>query len=134
MTDLRTYFRRIIIHNSVNVLLIPTNLGTAIRCNEPFMFAKFQHDWSTHSCFMMDVAKCANEEIVDWTGGRTTGLKFFFLIWEIGCSYCYINQYKDSSVTSFCLLVCQMCGKGTVSQIWSQFNVEYTSKPGFTLQ
>ena len=50
---------QIIGHNSVNVHRIPTKLGTEIRLNEPFKCAKFQPDWSTHSCFMADFAKCA---------------------------------------------------------------------------
>ena len=59
VTDLRPYFTRIIDHNSVNVLRIPTKVGTEIRLNESFKCAKFQPDWSTHSCFMADFAKCA---------------------------------------------------------------------------
>ena len=59
VTDLQPYVTRIIGHNSVNVHLIPTNLGTKIRCNEPFKCAKFQPDWSMHSCFMVNFAKCA---------------------------------------------------------------------------
>ena len=59
VTDLRPYFTQIIVPNSVNVHRIPTKPGTAIRRNEPFKFAKFQPDWSTHSCFMADFAKCA---------------------------------------------------------------------------
>ena len=30
-----------------------------------------------------------------------------------------LNQYKESHVTSDCLLVCKRCGKGTFLQIWS---------------
>ena len=59
MTDLRPYFMQIFGYNSENVHRIPTNLGTAIRFNEPFKYAKFHPDWSTHSCFMADFAKCA---------------------------------------------------------------------------
>ena len=59
VTDLRPYFTRIIDHNSVNVHRIPTKVGTEIRLNEPFKCAKFKPDWSTHSCFMADFAKCA---------------------------------------------------------------------------
>ena len=36
-----------------------TKLGTEIRLNDPFKCAKFQLDWSTHSCFMADFAKYA---------------------------------------------------------------------------
>ena len=61
VTDLRPYFTQIIGHNSVNVHRIPTTPGTEIRLNEPFKFAKFQPDWSTHSCFMADLAKCAKK-------------------------------------------------------------------------
>ena len=53
VTDLRPYFMHIIGHNSVNVHRIHTKVGTEIRLNE------FQPDWSTHSCFMVDFAKCA---------------------------------------------------------------------------
>ena len=59
LTDLRPYFTRIISHNSVNIHRIPTKLGTEICCNELFKCVKFQPDWSTHSCFMADFAKCA---------------------------------------------------------------------------
>ena len=58
VTDLRPYFTQIIGHNSVNVLRISTKLGTEMRLNEPFKCAKVQHDWSTHSCFMVNFAKC----------------------------------------------------------------------------
>ena len=61
LTDLRPYFTQIIGHTSVNVHRIPTNLGTEIRLNEPFKCAKFQPDWSMHSCFMADFAKCAKK-------------------------------------------------------------------------
>ena len=44
VTDLRSYFTRIIGHNSVNVHRIPTNVGTEIRLNEPFTCAKFHPD------------------------------------------------------------------------------------------
>ena len=59
VTDLRPYLTRIIDHNSVNDHRILTKVGTEIRLNEPFKCAKFQPDWSTHSCFMADFAKCA---------------------------------------------------------------------------
>ena len=59
VTDLRPYFTRIIGNNSVNVHRIPTKRGTEIRYTEPFKCAKFQPDWSTHSCFMANFAKCA---------------------------------------------------------------------------
>ena len=59
VTDLRPNFMQIIGHKSVNVHRIPTKLGTEIRLNEPFKCAKFQPDWSTHACFMVDFAKCA---------------------------------------------------------------------------
>ena len=59
VTDLRPYFMQIISNNSVNVHRILTRLGTEIRLNEPFTFAKFQPNWSMHSCFMADFAKCA---------------------------------------------------------------------------
>ena len=45
-------------HNH-NVHRIPTKLGSEIRLNEPFKCAKFQPDWRTNSCFMVDFAKCA---------------------------------------------------------------------------
>ena len=61
VTDLRPYFTRIISHNSMNVHRISTKLGTEIRYNKPFNCAKFQLDWSTHSCFIADFAKCAKE-------------------------------------------------------------------------
>ena len=41
VTDLQPYFTQLIGHNSVNVHRIPTKLGTKIRLNEPFKFAKF---------------------------------------------------------------------------------------------
>ena len=41
VTDLRPYFIEIIGHNSVNVLCIPTKVGTEIRLNKPFKCAKF---------------------------------------------------------------------------------------------
>ena len=59
VTDLRLYFTQIIGHNSVNVHRIPTKVCTEIRLNEPFKCANFQSDWSMHSCFMADFAKCA---------------------------------------------------------------------------
>ena len=59
VTDLRPYFTQILGHNSVNVQRIPTKLGTEIRLNEPFKCTKFQPDWSMHSRFMADFAKCA---------------------------------------------------------------------------
>ena len=59
VTDLRPNFTQIIGHNSVNVHRILTTLGNEIRLNEPFMFAKFQPDWSMHSCFIADFAKSA---------------------------------------------------------------------------
>ena len=59
VTDLRPYFTHIIGHNSMNLHRIPTKGGTEIRLNEPFNCAKFQPDWSTHSCFMANFAKCA---------------------------------------------------------------------------
>ena len=59
MADLRPYFTRIIGRNSVNVHQIPTKIGTDIHYNEPFKCAKFQPDWSMHSCFMVDFAKYA---------------------------------------------------------------------------
>ena len=77
MTDLRPYFTRIITHNSVNVHRIPTKLGTEIRCNESFKCAKFQLDWSMHSCSMTDFAQCAkrsrrkNEERKNQNFGRS---------------------------------------------------------------
>ena len=59
VTDLRLYFTQIIGHNSVNVLQIPTKVGTEIRLNEPFKCATFQLDRNTHSHFMADFVKCA---------------------------------------------------------------------------
>ena len=59
VTDLRHYFTQIINHNSVKVHRIPTTVGTEICLNEPFKCAKFQPDWSTHSCFIADFAKRA---------------------------------------------------------------------------
>ena len=59
MTDLRPYFTDILGHNSVNVHRIPTKVGTEIRLNEPFKYAKFQPNPSTHLCFMADFVKCA---------------------------------------------------------------------------
>ena len=59
VTNLRPYFTQIIGHNSVNVHRIPTKLGTEIRLNESLTCAKLQPDWSTHSCFMANFAKCA---------------------------------------------------------------------------
>ena len=59
VTDLRPYFMQIIDHNSVNVHRIPAKVGTEIRLNEPFKCAKFQPDLSTHTCFMVDIVKCA---------------------------------------------------------------------------
>ena len=48
VTEVRSYFTPIIGRNSVNVHRIPTKLGTAISCNEPFKCAKFQPDWNTN--------------------------------------------------------------------------------------
>ena len=59
VTDPQPYFTQIICNNSVNFHWIPTKLGTEIRLNELFTYAKFQPDWSMHSCFMADFAKCA---------------------------------------------------------------------------
>ena len=59
VTDLRPYFTQIIGHNSMNVHRMPTKLGTEICLNAPFKCAKFQPNWSTHSCFMVDFVKCA---------------------------------------------------------------------------
>ena len=59
VTDLRPYFTRIIDHNFVNGNRIPTKVGTEIRLNELFKCNEIQPDWSTHSCFMADFAKCA---------------------------------------------------------------------------
>ena len=59
VTDLRLYFTHIIGYNSVNVHRIPTKLGTEMRLNASLKCAKLQPDWSTHSCFMADFAKCA---------------------------------------------------------------------------
>ena len=59
VTDLRPYFTHIIGNNTVNILRIRTKVGTEIRLNEPFKCAKFQPDWSTNSCFMVDFAKCS---------------------------------------------------------------------------
>ena len=58
VTEVQPYFTRIISHNSVNVHQVPTKRGTEIRGNEPFKCAKFQLNQSTHSCFMVDFAKC----------------------------------------------------------------------------
>ena len=63
VTDLRSYFRRIIDHNSVNVHRIPTKVCTEFRLNEPFTCATFQPDRSTHSCFMADLRSVRNEEV-----------------------------------------------------------------------
>ena len=59
VTDFQPYFTQIVGHSFMTVHRIPTKLGTEIRLNEPFKCAKFQPDWSTHSCFMVDFAKCA---------------------------------------------------------------------------
>ena len=59
VTDLRLYFTRIISHNSMNIHQISTKVDTEIHLNEPFKCAKFQPDWSTHSCSMADFVKCA---------------------------------------------------------------------------
>ena len=59
VTDLRPYYMQIIGHNSVNIYRIPTKLSIEIRRSEPFKCAKFQPDWSMHSCFMSDFVKCA---------------------------------------------------------------------------
>ena len=59
VTDLRPYLTQIIGNNSVNVHRIPTKLGTEIRLNEPFTYAKFQPYWSTYLCFTANFAKCA---------------------------------------------------------------------------
>ena len=58
VTDFRPYFMRIIDHISVNVHRIPTKVGTEIRLNEPLKCAKFHLDWSIHSYFRADFAKC----------------------------------------------------------------------------
>ena len=59
VTDLRPYFTQTIGRNSMNVHRIPIKLGTEICLNKPFKCAKFQPDWSTHSCFIADFTKCA---------------------------------------------------------------------------
>ena len=75
VTDLLPYFTQIIGHNSVNVHQIPTTVGTEICHNDPFKCAKFQPNPSTHSCFMVDFAKCANED----KGKKTKKLKWNFV-------------------------------------------------------
>ena len=57
VTDFRPYFMQINGHNSVNVLRIPTNVGTEIRLNKSLKRAKFQLDRSTHSHFIADFVK-----------------------------------------------------------------------------
>ena len=59
VTEVRSYFTQIIDHTSVTVHRIPTKLGTELRFNEPLKCVKFQPDWSTHWCFMVDFAKCS---------------------------------------------------------------------------
>ena len=59
VTDLQPFLMQIIGHNSVNVLQIPTKVGTEIHLNEPFKCAKFQLDRSARSHFMADFVKCA---------------------------------------------------------------------------
>ena len=46
----------------MNVHRIPTKRGTEIRLNSPFKCAKFQPDWSTHSCFMAGLQSVQKEE------------------------------------------------------------------------
>ena len=91
VTDLLLYFTQIIGHNSVNVHWIPTKLGIEIRLNEPFKYAKFQPDWSTHSCFMADFAKCAKRRRKNEKKTQTlaacisemAGLSDFLQIWNV---------------------------------------------------
>ena len=61
VTDLRPYFTQIIGHNSVNVHRIPTKLGTELCHNKAFKCAKFQPDWSTNLCFMVDLRNVRKE-------------------------------------------------------------------------
>ena len=85
VTDLRPYFTKIIDHNSVNVHRIPTKVGTEIRLNEPFKCAKFQPDWSTHTCFMADFSKCAKrrkKQPKRWRSYLGNGFSDFLQIWN----------------------------------------------------
>ena len=59
--DLLPYFTQIIGHNSVNVYQIFTTFGTEIHLNEPFKGPKFHPDWSTNSCFMVDLQSVRKE-------------------------------------------------------------------------
>ena len=59
MTEVRSYFMRIIGHNSVIVYRISIKLGTEICVNEPLKCAKLQLDHRTYLYFMADFAKCA---------------------------------------------------------------------------
>ena len=60
VTEILFYFMQVVGYNFVNVHHIPTKHGTEICFNEPFKCAKFQPNWSTHWCFMVDfAAKCA---------------------------------------------------------------------------
>ena len=61
VTDLRPFFMQIIGHNSVNVLRIPTKVGTEVRRNKPFKCAKFQRDRSARSNFVADFVKFAKK-------------------------------------------------------------------------
>ena len=81
VTDLQPYFTQIIGYNSMNVHRIPTNLGTEIGLNEPIKYTKFQPNWSTHSCFIADFAKCAKRR------GRSSRNKNKEKIPDFGCLY-----------------------------------------------
>ena len=87
VTDLRPYFTRIIGHNSVNVHRISTKRGSEIRLYAPFNCAKLQPDWSTHSCFIADFAKCPkktkNEEKNPKLCPLVSGWSEYLQIWNL---------------------------------------------------
>ena len=70
VTDFRPFFTRIIGRNSTNFHRIPTNVATEICLNEPLKCAKFQPDWSTHSCFMADFANSGVARLLVMVGPR----------------------------------------------------------------
>jgi len=45
-------------YNSLNLVQIPTKIGTEMRFNEPFMCTKFQHDRSMRLQVMVENTKC----------------------------------------------------------------------------
>jgi len=57
----------------VHLYCIPTTIGTEVYFSKPFMYDKFQLDWSTYSHLMVKNAKCAKRS-------KKNKIKFFLLI------------------------------------------------------